>query len=111
MTRRRRASTPDPVAVPWQFAFGSRRRRWWDRSVAPGSNDRERQRHAATFLLPDISMAGPPFDRVLRDALQAKPRAEQRRHDLAERPGPGELPTLIVLVDREPVDVLGCPAL
>ena len=55
-------------------------------------------------------MAGPPVDRVLRHALEAQAGAEQRRHDLAQRPGPGELPVLLLVGDRQPVDVLGRPA-
>ena len=56
-------------------------------------------------------VAAPPVDRVLGDRLEAQVGAEQRGDDLAERPGPGELPALVVVGDRQPVDVFGRPAL
>ena len=40
-----------------------------------------------------------------------RPGAEERGHDLAERPRAGELPVLVVVLDRQPVDVFGRPAL
>ena len=45
-----------------------------------------------------------------RHAFEAESGAEQRRQDLAERPRPGEFPALVVVGDRQAVDVLGRPA-
>ena len=79
-------------------------------SVAARRHHGERQRQPATLLGPHVAVPGPPVHRVLRHALEAKARAEQRRDDLAQRPRPGELQRLVVLGDREAVDVLGRPA-
>ena len=88
-----------------------RRARAAARPSAARRHHRERQRQPAALLGPDVTVAGPPVHRVLGHALEPEPRAEQRRDDLAQRPGPGELPVLVVLGDRQPVDVLGRPAL
>ncbi len=55
-------------------------------------------------------MSAPPVDRVLGHALEPEVGPEQGRDDLAERPGAGELPALLGVVERQALDVLGRPA-
>ena len=79
--------------------------------VALAPHDREGQRDPAALVVADVAVAAPPVDRVLGDGLEAQVRAQERRDDLAERPGAGELPALVGFGDREVVDVLRRPAL
>ena len=103
--RARSSRHPSPAAATSRGADRSQG------AIGPAGDDRERQRDPAALLLAHVGVAAPPVDRVLRDALQPQPGAQERGDDLAERPRPGELPALVGLVDREAVDVLGRPPL
>jgi hypothetical protein len=48
---------------------------------------------------------------VLRNLFQAEAGAEHRGKNLPERPRSGELPALVALVDRQPLEVFRSPAL
>src|SRR5919107_941283 len=103
---------------------GSRRRPWPDRSPRPGGrrperppgrssspgDDPERERDPTAVFGSHVAMAGPPVDRILDEAFDAEPGSRERRDDLAECPRSGELPGLVALGDRQPVDVLRRPA-
>ena len=52
----------------------------------------------------------PTSRRDVRRAVRAEPGADERGDDLPDRPGPGELPALLGVRDRQPVDVLGRPS-
>src|SRR6187402_2409699 len=108
--RRTRTSTARSTGAP---SVGRRRssERLTGHTWRSPSGDRERQRDPGPILGPDVVVATPPIDRVLGDRLELQVGLEQGRDDLAERPRPGELPALIGVIDGQPIDVLGRPAL
>src|SRR4051794_39993680 len=81
------------------------------RSVPASRDDREREWDPPPLFRPNVAVAAPPVERMLRDLFEPQPGAQQRGDDFAEGPGSRELPALVVLVDRRLVDVLGRPAL
>ena len=55
-------------------------------------------------------VAAPPVDGMFGQLFEPEPGADEGGDHLPDRPGPGELPALLGVGDREPVDVLGRPS-
>src|SRR5436309_9096961 len=102
----RRVMTRSVNSEAWSRCGGAVRWRGWaapnprPASVAARRRDPERQRYPPAIRGPEVEVARPPIDRVLDESLEAQPCSDQGGHDLAERPGPRELPALVVLGDR-----------
>ena len=79
-------------------------------SAGASRHDRERQRNAAALLRADVAVAAPPVDGMLGELFEPEPGADECGDNLPDRPRPGELPALLGVGDRQPVDVLGRPS-